>query len=311
MTVLPFAVDTSRAGAPGQARQRARRGIAASRSRRDITLEPAPGRDRFQARDRHTPQVLPMPLRNSVRRACRCIPWLLVVLASVGTFAATARIPIPAGPDLAAAGWREFEVTGKSPNRFVGHPDGSIEVISSSSVSRLYRPLEVKLDATPALGWRWRVDEPVPPTDLTQKGEDDTALTLFVGFPWDPDEASFTERLTRPLVEAYAGEDAPGRVLAYVFGGAEPRGAWVESPHLGKAGAMRVLRPADSPTGEWFEERVDLVEDYRAAFGEDPPDPSQLAISADTDDTGSTSRGFVKDLAFLGRDKAAAAAVTD
>jgi hypothetical protein len=70
-----------------------------------------------------------------------------------------------------------------------------------------------------------------------------------------------------------------------------------------------VLRPADSPTGQWFEERVDIAQDYREAFGEDPPDPTQVAISADTDDTGSTSRGFVADLAFVGRD--AAAAVTE
>jgi Protein of unknown function (DUF3047) len=106
-------------------------------------------------------------------------------------------------------------------------------------------------------------------------------------------------------VEAYAGEDAPGRVLAYVWGGEQPRGARVESPHLRSAGAMRVLRPADSPTGQWFGERVDVVEDYRHAFGEDPPDPTQIAISADTDDTGSTSRGLADDLAFVGRENAA------
>ena len=249
-----------------------------------------------------------MPSPETARRVRHWAAWLLV-LAPLQTLAAPApTVTIPAGPDLAAAGWRELGVKGKPGNRFGGQPDGSIEVVSSSSVSRLYLPIEVDLDATPVLRWRWRVDEPVPPTDLTQKGEDDTAITLYVGFPWDPGEASFTERLTRPLVEAYAGEDAPGRVLAYVWGGDHPRGEWVESPHLRSAGAVRVLRPADSPTGQWFEERVDIVEDYREAFGEEPPDPTQIAISADTDDTGSTSRGFVKDLAFVGRDEAAAAA---
>jgi hypothetical protein len=252
--------------------------------------------------------VPPMPSPEIARKAYRYTAGLVAIAIPLLTCATPApAATIPMGPDLEAAGWRELEVKGKPANRFIGHPDGSIEVFSSSSVSRLYRAIEVDLDATPVLTWRWRVDDPVPPTDLTQKGEDDTALTIFVGFPWDPGEASFTERLTRPLVEAYAGEDAPGRVLAYVFGGDHPRGAWVESPHLRSAGAMRVLRPADSPTGEWFEERADIVQDYREAFGEDPPDPTQIAISADTDDTGSTSRGFVKDLAFVGRDEAAAA----
>jgi Protein of unknown function (DUF3047) len=247
-----------------------------------------------------------MPATANLLRACRRGPWSPAIAAALLTFAAPASAAgVPLGPDLAAAGWHEIEVKGKPPNGFVGHPDGAIEVVSSSSVSRLYRPVEVDLDVTPALTWRWRVDEPVPPTDLTAKGEDDTAITLYVGFPWDPGEASFMERLKRPLVEAYAGADAPGRVLAYVFGGEQPRGTVVDSPHLGDAGAMRVLRPAAAPTGEWFEERVDLAKDYREAFGEDPPDPTQIAISADTDDTGSTSRGMVDALAFVGRDEPA------
>jgi hypothetical protein len=247
-----------------------------------------------------------MPSPEIVRRAGRRAAWLLVVFAPIQAFAAPAPIvTIPGGPDLQAAGWRELAVPRKPPNRFVGQPDGSIEVISSSSVSRLYRLLQVDLHATPALTWQWRVDEPVPPTDLTHKGEDDTALTIYIGFPWDPERASFTERLKRPLVEALAGEDAPGRVLAYVFGGKQRRGEVVPSPHLGSAGFMRVLRPADSPTGQWFEERVDIAQDYREAFGEDPPRPAQLAISADTDNTSSATRGFVKGLAFLARDAAA------
>jgi hypothetical protein len=248
---------------------------------------------------------------HAVRRSPRCRVGLLAILLPLLTFAApvafAAPARIPTGPDLQEAGWREVGVSGKPGNRFVGHRDGAIEVASAASVSRLYRAVDPDLAATPVLIWRWRVDDPVPPTDLSQKGEDDTAITLYVGFPWDPAAASFTERLTRPLVEAYAGSDAPGRVLAYVFGGAERRGEVVASPHLRTAGAMRVLRPADSPTGEWFEERVDLVADYREAFGEDPPDPGQIAISADTDDTRSTSRGFVAGLAFVGRDEAPAA----
>jgi hypothetical protein len=249
-----------------------------------------------------------MPSPATARGTCRGSAWFLAIAIALLTAAPPApAADIPMGPDFAASGWRELEVKGKPGNRFLAHPDGSIEVVSSSSVSRLYRPVEVDLDATPVLTWRWRVNQPVPPTDLTEKGEDDTAITLYVGFPWDPERASFTERLKRPLVETLAGEDAPGRVLAYVFGGKQRRGEVVKSPHLGGAGAMRVLRPADSPTGEWFDERVDIAQDYAQSFGEAPPDPSQIAISADTDDTGSTTSGSVAGLAFVGRDERAPA----
>jgi hypothetical protein len=43
---------------------------------------------------------------------------------------------------------------------------------------------------------------------------------------------------------------------------------------------------------------VDLAADYRLAFGEEPPDPTQIAIQADTDNTRSQSRAFVADLTF-------------
>ena len=181
-----------------------------------------------------------------------------------------------------------------------------IEVISDDSVSTLYKPVNVDLEERPILRWRWRVDEAAPATDLSVKGEDDCSLAIYVGFPYQPEEASFLERMERQLVETWAGEDAPGRVLRYVFCGRHARGDVVDSPYLGSAGFVRVLRPADSPTGQWFEEQVDLAADYRQAFDEDPPDPTQIAIQADTDNTGSASRALVADLEFVPRAAAAA-----
>ena len=211
-------------------------------------------------------------------------------------------------PELEAEGWREVPNPNKKENVFSLTPEGAIEVVSNDSVSTLYQPAEVDIDEHPILTWRWRVDEPAPATDLSVKGTDDCALAVYVGFPFDPGQASFFERLKRPLVESWVGDDAPGRVLRYVFCGSHERGEVVESPYMGSAGVIRVLRSADSPTGEWFEERVDLAADYRAAFGAEPPDPTQLAIQADTDNTHSQSRAYIADLAFAPREAAAAAA---
>ena len=205
------------------------------------------------------------------------------------------------GPELEAAGWRELPNPHKAENVFRRGPEDAIEVVSEDSVSTLYRPVAVDLAARPILTWRWRVDEAAPATDLAARGEDDCSLALYVGFPYDSGRASFFERLKRPLVESWAGKGAPGRVLRYVFCGAHEQGEVVASPYLGSAGAIEVLRPADSATGKWFAERVDLAADYRRAFDEEPPDPSQIAIQADTDNTQSASRASVADLAFVAR----------
>jgi hypothetical protein len=203
--------------------------------------------------------------------------------------------------ELQAQGWRELASPNKAENAYTTSPQGTIEVVSSNSVSTLYRPVHAKLRERPVLTWRWRVEEPAPATDLSVKGQDDCSLAVYVGFPYSPGDASFLERLKRPLVESWAGNDAPGRVLRCVFCGRHQPGEVVESPYLGSAGLMRVLRPANSPTGRWFTEQVDLAADYRLAFGEEPPDPTQIAIQADTDDTRSASRAFVADLAFVPR----------
>ena len=194
-------------------------------------------------------------------------------------------------PELEAKGWRELPNPNKKENVFRAGADGAIEVVSNDSVSTLYTPVDVEIDERPVLTWRWRVDEAAPATDLSVKGADDCSLAVYVGFPFQPEQASFFDRLKRPLVESWVGEDAPGRVLRYVFCGGHQQGEVVESPYLGSAGMIEVLRPADSATGQWFDERVDLAADYRKAFGEEPPDPiSRACRGTTTRSTGCASR---------------------
>jgi hypothetical protein len=227
------------------------------------------------------------------RCACLCLTLMLPLVPQ----AAQAVV----GPGLQAQGWREIANPNKAENAYRATPEGAIEVVSKDSVSTLYRPVDANIEERPVLTWRWRVEEPAPATDLSAKGQDDCSLAVYVGFPYDPDQASFLERMKRPFVESWVGEGAPGRVLRYVFCGSHQPGEVVESPYLGSAGFIRVLRPTDSPTGQWFTEQVDLAADYRLAFGEEPPDPTQIAIQADTDNTQSASRALVADLAFAPR----------
>ena len=45
----------------------------------------------------------------------------------------------------------------------------------------------------------------------------------------------------------------PGRVLVYIWGGEGARGDRVPSPHLGDAGMMTILRPANTASGTWYQ----------------------------------------------------------
>jgi hypothetical protein len=45
---------------------------------------------------------------------------------------------------------------------------------------------------------------------------------------------------------------------------------------------------------------VDVLDDYRAAFGEDAPRrPAQLAVMADSDNSGSSTLGWVSEIEIM------------
>ena len=200
---------------------------------------------------------------------------------------------------LQAEGWSEIFFDGKTPNSFARAKTGGLVVQSDKSVSLLQKSVEIDLKATPRLSWRWQVRRPAPPTDLGVKGGDDRSLALYVAFPYEPEKAGVMERMKRAMIEKFAGKKAPGRVLIYVWGGLRERGERIKSPYMGNAGQITILRSADAETTVWFEETVNIKEDYRLAFGADPPDPVSIAIGADTDDTMISAEGVFADLHFI------------
>lgn len=214
----------------------------------------------------------------------------------LGAGIAAGATPVPVAPDL--AGWRPFGFDGKPANRYRVTAEGAIEVASAGSVSLLYHDVAPELARTPCLAWRWRVDTTMPPTDIARKGGDDRPVAVYVTFPYDPDEASLAERMQRALIELMQGRDAPGRVLVYMWGGRNSRGSVVASPYLGSFGALVVLRPGDAPLGQWFAEEVDIAKDYARVFKKPARRPDQLAIGADSDDTGLESLAQVAELRF-------------
>lgn len=93
---------------------------------------------------------------------------------------------------------------------------------------------------------------------------------------------------------------AAASLLCWTMGLALGGGALMANPHLDPDGRIIVLRSGGAATGRWQMEEIDFVADFRKAFGYSPPAPAYLAISVDSDDTASRSRGAVADLVFGG-----------
>jgi hypothetical protein len=202
-------------------------------------------------------------------------------------------------PELEAAGWRKVQWHGIRPAEFTATANG-VRVRANGEASFIARPL--RGDAT-CLSWRWRVDAGPPPTDLTRRGGDDRALSIAIGFAGFGPDAGFATR-TRHAVAQAAVTDAllPRSVLMYVWGGTgrEGEGGFFASPWSTGIGMLRVMQPADAPSGRWIEQRVDLVADWRAAFGgRDVPPLLELTIATDSEDTGTRVDAQVENIRLV------------
>jgi hypothetical protein len=59
---------------------------------------------------------------------------------------------------------------------------------------------------------------------------------------------------------------------------------------------MVAVESGNGKAGTWVAEERNLCEDYRALFGEDPPEIGAVALMTDTDNTGGEATAYYGDI---------------
>jgi hypothetical protein len=234
----------------------------------------------------------------SIRVFPACL--IAVVLASAAVRAEVTCWDLPFSDDLRDAGWRLHTPRGKQPAEFSVADGDVLSVSAQSAVSFLYREVPKAARDASGLSWTWRVDQDIPPTDLSTPGADDRPFAVHVYF--DDRDAGLLRRFA-----GLFGLPAGGRALTYVWGGDRPQGTMIANPFMANGqGALVVVRPSslDDIGPDWETVRVDLAGDYRRIFNREPVPLRGIAISSDTDDTATSARGRIKNV-FLTSDSAA------
>jgi hypothetical protein len=144
----------------------------------------------------------------------------------------------------------------------------------------------------PHLRWRWKVDNVYKKGDIRDKSGDDYPIRVYVLFPYDPKEADITERLQYGIAKALYGKYPPHSTLNYVWTGQNIAERIITSPYTDRAKIV-ILENGKSAIGTWVEETVNILDDYRAAFGKDPPHTAGIAIMNDSDNTGETAVSYI------------------
>jgi hypothetical protein len=163
---------------------------------------------------------------------------------------------------------------------------------SHSSASAIVYRKTFNVYEYPLMSWRWKVDNVYKKGDPHKKSGDDYPIRIYVIFQYDPKQADFTEQLQYGIAKTLYGKYPPDSTLNYVWTGYQTDKRIITNPYTDRAKII-ILENDRNKVGTWVEEKVNILDDYRTAFGKEPPATASIAIMNDSDDTGEMAVSYV------------------
>ena len=202
------------------------------------------------------------------------ITFLLIFVTAASADSGT--IQIGSFAESGLTGWSEKLFKGATEYRIVEDAGQKVlQAKSQGAASGLVFETEYDPHEYPILSWRWKVANTIAKGDSRTRAGDDYAARIYVVFPhW-----FFLKT----------------RTLNYIWANRLPKDATQLSTFTSND-MMIALESGPGKVGQWVSARCNIVEDYRRAFGEEPPDVGMIAIMTDTDGTGETAMAWYGDI---------------
>ena len=172
-----------------------------------------------------------------------------------------------------------------------------VKATSEAAASGLIKEVKVDPSAFPVVRWRWKVENVLTHSDVTRKSGDDYPARLYITFEYNPDKVSFTKKLKYKAGRVLFG-DIPIAALNYIWDTKTAIGTIVDNAYTDFA-KMIVVESGASKVGAWVEESRNVYQDYKQAFGEEPPLINGVAIMTDTDNTKERAIAYYGDIRFV------------
>jgi len=163
---------------------------------------------------------------------------------------------------------------------------------SEGSASGIIWKETFNVNESPDLRWRWKISNVYTKGNAKEKSGDDYPIRIYVMFEYDPETAGFWESALYESVKLIYGEYPPHSSLNYIWANKNFEEDIIPNPFTDKA-QMILLEHGTRYVGEWRNESVNILEDYRRAFGESPPKRASLAIMSDSDNTGQSAQAWI------------------
>jgi hypothetical protein len=198
-------------------------------------------------------------------------------------------------------GWKPltFKKIGKHTAYALVKDGGAVVVkaVSEASASGLTRAITIDLKEYPVVQWRWKVTNVLKKGDVTKKEGDDYPARIYITFEYDPKKAGFFEKAKYEAVKAWYGQYPPSGAINYIWESQAPKGMVAPNPYTDQV-KMIVVESGAAGLNQWVNEERNVYEDYKKAFGDEPPMISGVAIMTDTDNTGESATAYYGDIVF-------------
>ena len=170
---------------------------------------------------------------------------------------------------------------------------------SRGAASGLIRKdLSIDLHDYPVLRWRWRVDNLIAKSNPAQKEGDDYAARIYIAFRYEPERVRPVRKAKFKAAQLLFGE-LPIGAISYIWATATSIGSIVDNPFAGDFVKMISVQSGAEAVGRWIEQERNVYEDYKRAFGAEPPLVEGVAIMTDADNTREVASASYGDIVFL------------
>jgi hypothetical protein len=167
-----------------------------------------------------------------------------------------------------------------------------LKASSNASASAIVHNREFNVYDYPIVQWRWKVSNIYQNADPEKKSGDDYPIRIYVAFKYDPQTATTAQKMKFGFIKRVYGEYPPQYTLMFVWANRPDQKAIMTSPYTDSVKIV-ALEKGEKNVGPWQDHQINIVEDFRKAFGGDPPAVAQLAIMNDSDNTRQKSVSYV------------------
>ena len=172
-----------------------------------------------------------------------------------------------------------------------------VKATSDASASGLTKEVMIDPKEFPVVRWRWKVDHLLKNSDATRKDGDDYPARLYITFEYDPGKVSMGKKLKHKAGQILFG-DIPIGAINYIWERRAPVGEIIDNAYTDFV-KMVVVESGPHNLGIWINESRNIYEDYKKAFGEEPPMINGVTIMSDTDNTKERAIAYYGDIVFI------------